>query len=163
MKKLMSIAIAVFMVTAVSAQLRLGGGLTMGTQAGFDEDGEKVGIGLTVKGVYPINEKWSVSPDFTYYFPTGGDYFDVNIWQLNANAHYHFYEMTDMGLYALGGLNYSHMKWEYDDGSGFDFPDDSDGEIGINLGIGANVSRFFGELKYDTTLEQLALTVGILF
>ncbi|MGQ1892052.1 outer membrane beta-barrel protein [Thermophagus sp. OGC60D27] len=162
MKKLLSVIAALFVAATVSAQLNIGGGLTFGTQAAFDEDGEKMGVGLTLKGVYVINEKWSVSPDFTYYFPSGGDYFDVSLWQLNANAHYHFFEMTDLGLYALGGLNYSHMKWEYDGDEWIGW-DDSDGEIGLNLGIGANVSRFFGELKYDTAFEQLALSIGIYF
>jgi len=39
----------------------------------------------------------------------------------------------------------------------------SETEIGLNLGAGANFNKFFGEVKYDTKMEQLALTVGILF
>ncbi len=38
-----------------------------------------------------------------------------------------------------------------------------DSEIGLNLGVGANMNMFFGEVKYDTAFEQIALTGGVLF
>ncbi|WP_016778444.1 outer membrane beta-barrel protein [Anaerophaga thermohalophila] len=162
MKKLFIVIAAMLMLTATSAQFKVGGGLTFGTEAAVDEDGEKIGIGITLKGDYAINEEWTISPDFTYYLPSGGDLGDFNLWQLNANAHYYFHDLDNARLYALGGLNYSHWKWEYD-GAEFDGWDADDSEIGLNLGIGASMNQFFGELKYDTAFEQLALSVGILF
>jgi hypothetical protein len=41
--------------------------------------------------------------------------------------------------------NYYHLKWDYDNPILEGKWDDS--EIGLNLGIGANLDQFFGELK----------------
>ncbi len=159
------LAVAMLTITA-SAQFKVGGGLVLGTKAGFDESGFKMGIGVSLRGDYAINDQWAVAPDFTFFFPGSPEGIDVTFWQLNGNMHYHFYKLDEMGIYALGGLNYSSVKVDYN----FDLGEygsfggsASDGQIGVNLGGGASYNNFFGEIKYDTAFEQIAISVGILF
>ncbi|MFW6202912.1 MAG: outer membrane beta-barrel protein [Marinilabilia sp.] len=163
MKKFMFFVLAMLLAVSASAQFKVGGGLTIGTESAVDDGGEKMGIGLTLKGVYSLNEEWAISPDFTYYFPSGGDNFDFNLWQINANAHYFFHDLESMRLYGLAGLNYSSWKWSFDGDEYIDWGGSDDSEIGLNLGIGALMDQFYGELKYDTALEQIALSAGIMF
>ncbi len=166
MKKSMLLLVLALMATVVSAQFKVGGGLVLGTKAGYDESGTKLGVGISVRGDYAFNDQWSVAPDFTFFFPGSPEGIDVTFWQLNGNAHYHFYKLDDVGIYALGGLNYSSIKVDYnfDFGEYGDFSGSaSDGEIGLNLGGGASYNNFFGEIKYDTAFEQIAISVGILF
>ncbi len=162
MKKLFFVVLVVMVSMVSSAQFKVGGGLAIGTKAGFDEGGHKLGIGIDVKGDYAFNETWSLSPDFILFFPGSPEGFDVTFWQLNANAHYNFHEADGFNFYGLAGLNYSQVKVDWDMGESGTWGS-SDGEVGLNLGAGANYSQFFGELKYDTAFEQLTITIGILF
>lgn len=164
MKKICLFALVLFMATAASAQFKVGGGLTIGTEAGgIDDDGdEKIGIGLNLRGDYAFNESWSVAPGFTFFFPSAPDGVDITFWQLNADAHYNFGAEGDFGFYALGGLNYSYVKIDWGNNEYWGGSSD-DSEIGLNLGAGATMQQFYGELKYDTAFEQLALSVGIMF
>ncbi|TAJ14899.1 porin family protein [Marinilabiliaceae bacterium JC017] len=183
MKKLLTVVAVMAIFSSVSfAQFKIGGGLTMGTKMGIDDDGdEKMGVGINVRGDYYFSEKFSVSPGFTYFFPGAPDGIDLNAWQINTDAHYHFYSNDVISVYGLGGLNYSHTKTEVDVSDfvngvindidpdlGFDIDfggtaEETDGEVGFDIGAGVNFSKFFGELKYDTAFEQVAITVGVLF
>lgn len=176
MKKILFVvAIMALVASSANAQFKFGGGVTMGTKMGIDDDGdEKMGFGINVRGDYYFSEKFSVAPGFTYFFPGSPDGIDLSAWQLNADAHYHFYSNESVSVYGIGGLNYSSMKAEFDltDFLG-EFGDvlsvggsaeETDNEIGIDLGVGANFGKFFGELKYDSAFDgQIALSVGILF
>lgn len=143
---------------------KVGGGLTLGTAVGVDDDlSEKMGFGLNARGEYTFNEKFSVAPGFTLFFPGGPDEVDISAWQLNGDAHYLFMQEDAFGLYAIGGLNYSYMKFEADAGPFGTYSRD-DSKIGLNLGAGINFgSMFYGELKYDTAFEQLGISVGVMF
>lgn len=163
MKKFLLIAVVFLFASTVSAQFRVGAGLTIGSQAAADENGEKVGLGLTLKGDYFLDEQWAISPDFTFFLPSGGNLGDFTLWQLNANAHYYFSESDQFKFYGLGGLNYSYWKWDYESDYDDVFGEWDDSEIGLNLGVGANMQQFFGEVKYDTAFEQVALSAGIYF
>jgi hypothetical protein len=151
----MILVLVVIGTTSASAQWQFGGGLSLGTEAGYDE----LGFGINARADYSLNEQWSIAPNFTFWFPSveGGS---VTMWQLNGDAHYNFAGNETMSFYGIGGLNYSYIKIEAD-GAGNWSADDS--EIGLNLGAGANMDMFFGELKYDTAFEQIAITVGVLF
>ncbi|SMO60075.1 Outer membrane protein beta-barrel domain-containing protein [Saccharicrinis carchari] len=166
MKKLfLTVAVLFAISTTTFAQgWKVGGGLTLGTAVGVDDDGsDKLGFGLNARGDYAFSEKFSVAPGFTLFFPGSPDGADVSKWQLNADAHYSFLEEEAFGLYGIGGLNYSHIKIEADAGPWGKYSA-SDGEIGINLGAGITFgSMFYGELKYDTAFEQLGISVGVLF
>lgn len=164
MKRFLLFAVALCFATVVSAQFKVGGGLTLGTKSGgIDDDGdEKLGIGLNIRGEYAFDENWSIAPGFTYFFASAPSDVDITYWQLNADAHYKFHAEGDIGIYALGGLNYSYAEIDWGGNEFWDGSSD-DSEIGLNLGVGANMQQFYGELKYDTAFEQIALSVGILF
>ena len=139
-------------------------------------------MGITFGGEFFVSNKVSIAPDFIFYFPnkesrvSSGSQVEVktNLWELNGNVHYYFVDKASVSFYGLGGLNYSHVGVKYkrtDTGSGeiesqFDV---SDGEIGLNLGVGANfpVRRNFTpftELKYvAASTDQLVISAGIKF
>ena len=167
MKKLF-LAMALFVAissTSYAQGWKVGGGLTLGTAVGIDDDGsDKMGFGINARADYSFNEKFSLAPGFTLFFPGGPDGVDVSSWQLNADAHYSFLQEDAFGLYGIGGLNYSHRKITFDGGPLLGDISGDDGEIGINLGAGITFgSMFYGELKYDTAFEQLGISVGVMF
>jgi len=158
-RKLMFLVAVLALVSSASfAQLKYGGGLSFGTEA--KEGG--MGLGINARVDYSLNEKFSIVPNFTFWFPGK----DQTLWQLNADVHYTFAGDEALSFYGLGGLNYTNYKFDFSDyGINVSY---SDNAIGLNLGVGAFLNqRFFGELKYDTAGNtydgQLALTVGILF
>lgn len=155
-RKLMFLVAVLALVSSASfAQLKYGGGLSLGTKTGgYNDSGdEKIGLGINARVDYAFNEKFSIAPNFTFWFPSAPGDVKLTYWQLNADAHYTFSGDEALSFYGIGGLNYSFVKVE----------DWDDNEIGLNLGVGAKKNKLFGELKYDTAFEQLALTVGILF
>jgi opacity protein-like surface antigen len=161
-KIFLTLAFAALFASASFGQLKFGGGLTLGSKVGIDDDGdEKMGFGLNIRADYAINDKFSIAPGFTYFFPSTPSGYDLTMWQLNADAHYNFAETGNTKIYGIGGLNYSYIKAEFDWGFGEVSADDS--EIGVDLGVGANMGILFGEVKYDTAYEQIGLTVGVLF
>lgn len=163
MKKslLLVLILAVVGTTSAFSQWQFGGGLSLGTESSGEGD---LGFGINARADYSLNEQWSIAPNFTFWFPSV-EGASVTMWQLNADGHYNFASNETMSFYAIGGLNYSYWKFDFDgidELFGFDFSYD-DSEIGLNLGAGANMNMFFGEVKYDTAFEQIAITVGVLF
>ena len=91
---------------------------------------------------------------------------------MNGNVHYYFVNNSNIAFYGLGGLNYSHVGVKYKQteiGSGMvesEFEAD-DGEIGVNLGAGANFpigQNFtpFAELKYvAASTDQVVRSAGV--
>lgn len=159
-KIFLTLAFAALFASASFGQLKYGGGLTLGSKVSIDDDlDEKMGFGLNIRADYAVNDKFSIAPGFTFFFPSTPSGGDLTLWQLNADAHYNFAETGNAKIYGIGGLNYSYAKIE----AGAWSEDDS--EIGVNLGVGANMGIFFGEIKYDTAIGdgQIALTVGVLF
>lgn len=158
------VAFVALFASASFGQFKYGGGLTLGTKIGVDDTGDdKMGIGLNIRGDYAFNDKFSIAPGFTYFFPSVPSGIDLTLWQLNADAHYTFANAGSAAIYGIGGLNYSYEKVELQG-----WGEDDDNEIGLDLGVGANFGKFFGEIKYDSSMAndldgQIALTVGILF
>ncbi len=152
-KIFLTLAFVALFASASFGQLKFGGGLSYGTEA--------ENIGINIRGDYSINDKIAIVPGFTYFLPKD----DVTFWEFNADCHYSFNEM----FYGLGGLNYTHFKYEMPSGSlfgvAFEGEDITDSAIGLNVGAGAKLgSKFFGEAKYVLSdYDQLVLTVGILF
>ncbi len=163
-RKLFFIFMLAVLGTATSfGQWQFGGGLSLGTESGGTND---MGLGINARADYSINEQFIITPNFTYWFPSI-DYGSLTYWQLNADVHYIFSDNGTMNFYALGGLNYSFWKYkasssEFDEWGWGSYSYD-DNKIGVNLGVGANYNMFFGELKYDTAFEQIAITIGVLF
>ena len=138
--------------------------------------------GITLGGEFFVSERISITPDFIYYLigkesmvlPGSKIEIKTKLWELNGNMHYYFVNKPNIGFYGLGGLNYSHVGLKYketdtDTGQVETEFDVSDGEIGLNLGIGANfpVGRNFtpfAEMKYvAASTDQLVVGGGVKF
>ncbi len=156
--------------TASFAQFKIGGGVTAGSKISMDNAGEKMGFGVNVRGEFSLMDKLALTPGFTYFLPSTPDGYDLTLWQLNADVHYTLAGAgTPVSVYALGGLNYTSFKSEFDvssSGDGYSVSiegDVTENEIGINLGAGVSFSKLYGEVKYDTAFEQVAFSVGFMF
>jgi hypothetical protein len=175
MRKVLFLTMAMVMLAAIPAmsQLKYGGGLSLGTKAAIGDAGSKAGIGINGRVLYALNEQFTIAPNFTFWLPSSqkysfwGDSYEIKwtVWQLNADVHYNFAEQEAFKFYGLGGLNITGWKLSYSgDYEGYFGSSSSSTEIGLNLGAGTIMNdQFFGELKFDTQMEQLAITVGILF
>ena len=159
MKNLLSLFVFTFVLLCglqtAQAQTRLGGGLAFGTDADA--------IGLTAKAQFDVNDKWRVSPSFTYYFVDLIDFYEIN-----ADAHYMLTEGgASPSFYAIGGLNMSFVSFSL---SAFGVNvSETASEFNINLGAGANLELTdslmgYGEVKYALGgASQLVLNAGVLF
>jgi outer membrane immunogenic protein len=164
MKKIMLAAVAAFVLISVQnsqAQIGLGAGLAYGT--------EIENIGIQLGGTYLINENFRAAADIIYYFPKEeeGGYVKTKWFEFNANVHYIFFNDDSMNAYAIGGLNYTSLTVEIDI-PGFGSASGSDGEVGLNLGVGAMIdigfSNLYGEAKYVLgNADQLSIAVGLRF
>lgn len=140
----------------------------IGVLAAYGSEIESLGLGANAE--FPVLENLAIAPSIIYYFPR--DEYGVK-WrwlEINANANYYFVRNQDLGVYALGGLNYSSIKVSYDESAGFGSNSSaSDGEVGLNFGAGANFNLGgkitpFTELKY-VLIEggQLVAAAGVKF
>lgn len=132
-----------------SSDTKIGGGLIYGTEV------EAIGIQAGVK--YAFTPEVSGAADVAVYFPDNYDW-----WELNANAHYHFYAEEGTRVYGLAGLNYTTISIDIGENSV------SDSEAGLNLGGGAEFGMDFAdiytELKYVLgDADQLAISAGLRF
>ena len=76
----------------------------------------------------------------------------MNWFEVNANANYYLLNQDNIGVYALGGLNYSSVKVSFDN-AWLGSSSASDGRFGLNLGGGINFKLGgniipFAEIKY---------------
>lgn len=147
-----------------NAQLQLGGGLGYGTQI--------ESVGITVKGNYPFNEQWEGSGSFGYFFPnTGTEFLELRYWELNADGHYIVKSTEKYTFYPLAGLNIAGISWDYENLPSTPFipTDNSDTEIGLNIGVGGTLIfseslSGYAEIKYTLSgYDQLIANVGVLF
>jgi len=156
------------------AQVSINPGLALGSEIET--------VGLTVGGEYFVNSKVSIAPDIIFFFTNkdsrtiGGDLIETKtkLWELNGNVHYYFVDKNNIQFYGLGGLNYSKVGFEYkqtelDSGMIETQFETGDGEVGLNLGVGANFSirknfKPFTELKYVAgSTDQVVFSGGIKF
>lgn len=172
MKKLLILAVLVTAAISANAQFKFGLGASLGTKAAIGTSGDKVGFGANARALYNIGN-FGISGGFTYFIPSSVSFDEagvsakttLNLYQINADAHYTFFKAPKIGIYGLGGLNYTiaSAKAEYTPDS-FGFSGTvSDDKIGVDLGAGADFSNIFVEGKYDTALKGLTFTVGYMF
>lgn len=121
--------------------------LTYGTEI------ESFGIG--VKYQYNITDNIRLEPSMNYFFENNG----VDMFDINANAHYLFPMASNIRVYPLAGLTFA--RWDF-------------GKVvtrlGVNVGGGAemditdNLMLNF-ELKYQVVsdLDQAVFNVGIAY
>ena len=167
MKKSIVLTAVLIVITfcSATAQLKYGAGLVLGTKAGLSSTGgEAMGFGLNGRVYYALSAI-DLSVGATYFMPGSATVSGVdvtsNLFQINADAHYAFSKNDNTTIYGLGGLNYSFASAKAS--SGGNSASTSDSKLGLDLGVGAKMNKFFGEAKYDTALAQLAITVGMNF
>lgn len=93
-----------------------------------------MGVGLNAE--FFILENISLSPSFIYYFPKKEGVVKVNWWEMNANLHYYFSKQSKLQFFGLGGVNFTQIRIDSDVFDGH--TSNSDGNFGLNLGLGAN-------------------------
>lgn len=149
-------------MSSAQTETNLGAMVTYGTEV------ENVGIGVDAE--FPIIENLSLSPSFIYYLPKDDYGVSLNWWELNADANYYFVDNESIGFYGLGGLNYTHVSFDFDGSAwGGSSMESSDGRFGLNLGAGANFNIGssivpFAEAKYVIIDgSQLVIAAGVKF
>ncbi len=113
-------------------------------------------LGIQANLNYPVLENIELAPDISIYFVDDDGDVD-NFWELNLNGHYFLSSQEQYNVYGLAGLNLATI--------GNSFTDDSETEIGINIGVGSeyymDAFSLFGELKYVLSdFDQLVIGVG---
>ncbi len=124
-------------------------------------------IGLSVKGVYLINDTWEGAGSFTYLFKNNYTKWSM----LDLDGHYVFSSDESILFYGLAGLNFTFWKVELASvyGSYVDYLDASGTEVGLNLGAGGRYAlsdklHLTGEVKYTIGgFGFLTLGAGILY
>ncbi len=162
MKKLLFSFAILLISTSIFSQFKVGGGVTFGNRISNNQD---IGAGLNIRCNYSFNPKLTLSTGYTYVIPStiGGTRYTS--WQINSDLHYNFLSKDNFKLYGLAGINYTQEKnsTSFTNGSILSTMNSSTGKAGLNVGIGANFKKYFGEVKYDSSYNQVALTLGIFF
>jgi opacity protein-like surface antigen len=127
MKKLLcalALAAMIGLPASASAQMQAGPILA------YHTDAEAVGIGAFLGIPIPSIEGLSIVPDFTWFFPDGYDYFEIN-----GDAVYSFTVGPDSPVvpFAMAGINIARFSYD----SQFV---DSSTDVGLNLGGGVQFS-----------------------
>lgn len=171
---LILIGVCLLTVSNASAQVTPGGtgspAYDIKAGGGFAYGSEIEKLGLQLNGYYrlPANEQIFVGADFTYYFPETETAFGVEekiTWiEININGQYHFLQEEELGVYGLGGLNYTSLSFSVE-ADGFD-SSASESEIGLNIGGGVEYNLDFGlvygELKFVISdADQLVFGAGV--
>lgn len=124
-----------------------------GVHLSYGTEIESFGIG--VKYQYNITDNIRLEPSMNYFFENNG----VDMFDINANAHYLFPMASNIRVYPLAGLTFA--RWDF-------------GKVvtrlGVNVGGGAemditdNLMLNF-ELKYQVVsdLDQAVFNVGIAY
>lgn len=146
-------------LTTQQAQAQLGLGLVYGADT-------NLGAQFSLYRPFPFGaiEELGVGGDITVYVPDEVGSITLVFFELNANAHYTFYQKDELRVYALGGFNYSYISVSADGFGGLV----NTGDTGLNVGGGADVgfgfARLFGEARFTLGgFDQPALAVGLRF
>jgi outer membrane protein X len=124
-----------------------------GVHLSYGTEIESFGIGL--KYQYNITDNIRLEPSMNYFFENNG----VDMFDINANAHYLFPMASNVRVYPLAGLTFA--RWDFGKVTT---------RLGVNIGAGAemditdNLILNF-ELKYQTVsdLDQAIFNVGVAY
>lgn len=136
---------------------------SIGLMLGYGSKIEQIGIGANAE--FGLTDKLKIAPSFLYYFTEDHDFVKTNLWELNGNVNYYFIDDNDLGVYGLGGLNYTHISAKADH-MGYSHSESS-GKIGLNLGAGLNYNITdrlspYAELKFVISdYDQLVAMIGM--
>ncbi len=173
MKKLCLVAFMAFISCVAFAQSgKLGVGVNIGYGASSDIKKPSIGI----KAVYDITELFTIAPSFNYYFQNKETFEDfeskLNVWDINCDVHFNLLHKESFKLYPLAGISYLHAKATAsvsDEGEKFELSN-SDGKIGVNLGVGAQFSlgshfAIAPEVKYQiiSDFNQIVPSVAVMY
>lgn len=163
MKKLLSVSFIVLSLLLVShstsfaqnhGPTKLGVGILYGSEVET--------AGIQANATFRVSPRVAIAPDISIFFPDDEDtpVFIDNWWTANLNGHFMLDVDPDYHIYGLGGLNVTTI--------GFEGSDESESELGLNLGLGGeyhlNGFSLFSELKYVVSdLDQVVFGVGARF
>lgn len=149
--------------TDASAQLQIGGGLAFGTEI------DKLGLQLSANLPVAQEGKIRAAPDLIFYLKDDFGTGEVRWWEVNLNANYLFLEGEEYTIYAIGGINITNVNFDFDidipELPGFGF-DQSDTELGLNIGggieYGMDFGNLYGEAKYVLSqFDHLVISAGV--
>ena len=145
-----------------SQELKLGGGITLGTAASVDDDlSSKSALGLNARGVYKFNKRWGVTGGFTYFFSDAPEPIDLTTYQFNFDGLYSFVKNDNVDFYGLLGFDVGYAIAENDDEINSEV---DDSQVGLEMGIGL-MTKFgvYFEAKAEGAFDQGQFTLGYLF
>ena len=132
-----------------------------GVHLSYGTEIESFGIG--VKYQYNITDNIRLEPSMNYFFENNG----VDMFDLNANAHYLFPMASNIRVYPLAGLTFA--RWSFPQLIGGKFSNDAT-RLGINIGGGAEMDitdklMLNFELKYQLVndFDQAIFNLGIAY
>ena len=154
MKKLIVLfSMMFFIITYSSAQKGI---QSAGIHLSYGTEIETVGIGM--KYQYNLTNHIRFEPSMNYFFENNG----VDMFDLNANAHYLFPMASNIRVYPLAGLTFA--RWDF--GKAFDDVT----RLGVNAGGGAEFDltdqlMLNFELKYQfvSDFDQAIFNVGLAY
>lgn len=159
-KAIFTMMVLLTLALPTQAQIRVAPFLAYGDQLGL--------WGLGAYSEIMLNEKMSISPSFTQYFPKNLDNVPRrSAWELNANLNYYVINGEVGYLYGLAGLNYTHMRLRTT--TAFADEVDNDNNVGLNVGLGTMVRISdlllpFAEAKYTAGgYSELSVMIGVKF
>lgn len=133
MKKLFGLLAACLLaVSAQASDLGIGVNVGYATKSGLSTGfiGAKALIGL------PLN--LALAPSMNYWFPKTESLYKLKFWDANVDMHFNLLNLGLLKVYPLIGLNYTYVKMLDDQGYEIG-PDLKGGQVGANLGAGAQV------------------------
>lgn len=124
-KLLCSLALVGMLAAPATVQAQLEAGPLLA----YYDDLEAIGVGAFISIPVPqLAEGFAIVPDFTWYFPDGMDYFEIN-----GDVAYFFPVAADAPVmpFAFGGLSIGRASIDLGQ-----FGSASDTDVGLNLGGG---------------------------
>lgn len=140
------------------------GTMGLGAHIGYGSEINSMGAGLHIHFYRTNNLR--LAPSFTYFMERKGK----GMWMADIDAHYIFPISYSASLYPIGGVHYSHWKYDATKNNGDKNDNWDKNRIGANLGLGfqhdiAYRVRANFELKYQFIPDhsQLFFSAGIGF
>lgn len=167
----------VFVLLGISGHSQIKAGLH-----GMYSSVKNLGLGADVE--YAFNDRWSIAPDFAYFFPTETTHINSFVklinprketyWEMNVNTHYHFYNSDTFRIYGIAGLNYSRYSFKTESNIGknpffkvAEIYSESYGSTTVNLGVGGSFKindflELFSNLKHTfSLLGGSSIAIGV--
>lgn len=123
-------------------------------------------IGANGRFYYGPNEHFCFGPEISFYpYQEIDEGYELQITELNLNAHYVFEATHKLGVYPLAGINYTIENERL---TALAEEQEDEKEFGFNYGFGAhyNLKHFFVFAEFKGIIGQLSdefVTLGIIF